>query len=103
MALTVKRVRNFDCTSQFEKDWERLARSGRYKMQDLKKVMLLVIANDGPLPPQYMDHPLQGEWQDQRDCHIAGDWLLLYTVRNEGTKKETVIFTRTGTHSELFG
>ena len=94
MALKVKRVRSFGCTSQFEKDWERLARSGRYKMQELKKVMLLLIADDGPLPPEYKDH---------RIYHIGGDWLLLYTVRNEGAKNETVIFTRTGTHSELFG
>jgi len=72
-------------------------------MQELKKVMLLLIANDGPLPPEYKDHPLHGDFADQRDCHIGGDWLLIYTVRDEGTKKETVVFTRTGTHSELFG
>ena len=103
MALKVKRVRSFGCTSQFEKDWERLARSGRYKMQELKKVMLLLIGDDEPLPPGYTDHPLKGEWQDHRDCHIGGDWILLYTVRNEGAKNEKGIFTRTGTHSELFG
>ena len=72
-------------------------------MQELKKVMLLLIGNDGPLPPRYKDHPLKGDWQDHRDCHIGGDWLLLYTVRHEGSTNETAIFTRTGTHSELFG
>lgn len=103
MALKVKRVRKFDCTSRFEKDWERLAHSGRYKMHELKKAMLLLVGNEGPLPPEYKDHPLHGEWQDHRDCHIGGDWLLLYTIKNEGSKNELVIFTRTGTHSELFG
>jgi mRNA interferase YafQ len=103
MSLKVKFVRNFDATAQFRKDWERLSHSGRYKMIELKKAMLLLIANDGPLPPEYKDHPLKGEFADQRDCHIGGDWLLLYTIRDPGTKKETVVFTRTGTHSELFG
>ncbi len=103
MNSKVKFVRSVDFTGQFRKDWERLSYSGRYKMQELKRAMLLLIANDGPLPPEYKDHPLQGEFADQRDCHIGGDWLLIYTIRDAGTKKETVVFTRTGTHSELFG
>lgn len=103
MSSKVKLVQNAELASQFRKDWERLSNSGRYKLQELKKAMLLLIANDVPLPPEYKDHPLQGEFADQRDCHIGGDWLLIYTIRDKGTKKETVVFTRTGTHSELFG
>ena len=40
--------------------------------------MLLIVANDGPLPAQWRDHPLRGEWADHRECHVGGDFLLIY-------------------------
>jgi mRNA interferase YafQ len=86
---------------QFVKDWRRLAGSGRYDMEELKKVMRLLIGNAGPLPAEYHDHPLKGDWRDHRDCHIAGDWVLIYRV-NRTQQGEEVIFVRTGTHAELF-
>ncbi len=39
------------------KDWSRLSHSGRNGMNRLKEAMLL-IANDEPLPPEWLDHPL---------------------------------------------
>ena len=58
---------------QFAKDWERLSRSGHYDMRQLKEAILLLIANDGPLGPEWLDHPLKGKWADHRQCHIGGD------------------------------
>ena len=55
-----KAPRNSDGTKQFDKDWERLSASGRYDMHRLKEAMLLLIANDGPLPAEYRDHELTG-------------------------------------------
>ncbi len=92
-----KLPRSSDYTKQFEKDWERLSRFGRYDMPRLKDVMLLLIANDAPLGPEWFDHPLRGEWSDHRECHIGGDFLLIYQL--EGNQ---VNFVRTGTHTELF-
>ena len=86
---------------QFAKDWKRLARSGRYPIVELEAVMEFLIENRGPLPAEYLDHPLKGEWADHRDCHIRGDWLLIYRI-NETPHGEEVIFVRTGTHAELF-
>ena len=60
---------------QFVKDWKRLARSGRYPMQELKDVIQFLVENRGPLPPEFFDHPLKGAWMDHRDCHIRGDWV----------------------------
>jgi len=40
----------------------------------LAKAMLLLVANDGPLPAEYRDHELAGEWADFRECHIGGDF-----------------------------
>jgi mRNA interferase YafQ len=84
-------------TKNFVKDWEKLSRSGRYDMRQLKEAMLLLIANDNPLGPEWLDHPLKGNSVDHRECHIGGDFLLIYQI--EGNQLN---FVRAGTHSELF-
>jgi mRNA interferase YafQ len=97
---TAKRAlppRAADYTKSFLKDWERLSRSGRYDMHRLKAAMLLLIANDAPLGAEWRDHPLKGDWADHRECHVGGDFLLIYQV--EGN---SIIFVRAGTHSDLF-
>ena len=67
-------------------------------MQRLKDVMLLLIANDGPLPIERHDHDLTGAWAGHRECHVGGDFLLIYRFDEAGD----VIFIRAGTHAELF-
>ena len=96
-------LRASDFTKGFHKDWQRLSRSGRYDMARLKGVMLLLIANDAPLGPEWRDHPLKGNWNGYRECHIGGDFLLIYRLDEAAGKSGTVVFVRTGTHSELFG
>ena len=67
----------------------------------LKEVMLLLIANNGPLATEWKDHQLEGDWKGFRECHIGGDFLLVYKLDNE-VNPGTVVFVRTGTYSELF-
>ncbi|WP_231409965.1 type II toxin-antitoxin system YafQ family toxin [Ralstonia solanacearum] len=69
----------------------------QYNMKHLKDVMMLLIANDAPLPPEYLDHPLSGQLAHCRECHIGGDFLLMYRI-----ERDTVIFVRAGTHADLF-
>ena len=64
--------------------------------------MMLLIVNDGPLPSEWLDHPLKGEWLDHRECHIGGDFLLIYLPKPDGKDQELVTFVRAGTHAELF-
>jgi mRNA interferase YafQ len=90
-----------DYTKSFAKDWVRLTHSGRFNMKQLKEAMLLLIAKDAPLPPEWLDHPLVGEWADHRECHVGGDFLLIYRLESRGAH-EFVIFVRAGTHAELF-
>jgi mRNA interferase YafQ len=99
-ALNTKRaspLRACDFTKTFHKDWERLSRSGRYNMAQLKEAMLLLIANDAPLGPEWLDHALKGDWADHRECHIGGDFLLIYRVEGNA-----IVFVRAGTHADLF-
>lgn len=81
-------------TTRFEKDYKKARKSGR-DMTRLKRVMTW-IANEQPLPPELRDHKLVGNFQGRRECHLAGDWLLIYKL-----EEDTVIFERTGSHSEL--
>ncbi|OZA82627.1 MAG: addiction module toxin RelE [Azorhizobium sp. 39-67-5] len=92
-----KLPRSSDYTKQFEKEWDRLSRSGRYDMPRLKEAILLLITNDVPLGPEWFDHPLKGEWADHRECHIGGDFLLIYQI-----EENKINFVRAGTHAELF-
>jgi mRNA interferase YafQ len=89
--------RTSDHTKQFLKDWQRLSHSGRYDMQRLKAVMMLLIANDEPLGAEWLDHALKGDWADHRECHVGGDFLLIYQV-----DAVSVSFVRTGSHADLF-
>jgi mRNA interferase YafQ len=91
-----------DYTKQFHKDWKRLDRTGRFDMGCLKQVLLLLIANDAPLGPEWKDHALTGNWSNHRDCHVGGDFLLIYQSDDTARKSGTIIFIRAGTHSELF-
>ncbi|MDX3775699.1 type II toxin-antitoxin system YafQ family toxin [Chromatiaceae bacterium AAb-1] len=90
-----------DYTKSFLKDWQRLSRSGRYDMNRLKEAMVLLISNDAPLGPEWLDHPLTGNWEGYRECHIGGDFLLIYKLE-DNSKFSLVVFVRAGTHSELF-
>ena len=96
-ARRVKLPRSSDVTKQFLKDWDRYADAGRRDLRPLKDVMLLIIADDVALPPEWKDHELKGPWSGHRECHVGGDFLLIYKAT-----VQAVVFVRCGTHAELF-
>ena len=57
-----------------------------------------ILAETGTLPAKYNDHKLTGNWAGYRECHITGDWLLIYRIEKD---KLILTLTRTGTHSDL--
>ena len=59
--------------------------------------IIFLLKSGSVIPPQYQDHPLSGEWNHYRDCHIEPDWLLIYKVVGSDLR-----LARTGTHSDLF-
>ena len=83
-------------TSRFKSDLKKLARSGRHDVDELLSVIEM-LACDKSLPEKYKDHPLSGEWQDHRDCHIRPDWLLIYRL-----EPGRLILVRSGSHSMLY-
>lgn len=82
-------------TNRFRKDI-RLSVKRNFHMEILKAVTRQLI-DEMPLAPKHRDHPLQGEYQDCRECHLSPDWLLIYRITGA-----EIHFLRTGTHSDLF-
>lgn len=84
----------------FKKDFKRIKKRG-YDISRLEKIVEL-LANEVPLPEQFKDHNLSGNYNGFRECHIAPDWLLIYQVNNN----ELVFFfcqeqVHTAIYSEL--
>ncbi len=59
-------MRTFSRTSQFKKDVKRKDKRGK-DMAKLK-AMLERLTEGEPLPPEFKDHPLQGDFAGSRDC-----------------------------------
>lgn len=64
--------RRNEVTREFRKDWLALQRAG-INLAALKEAMTLLIANEGPLGPEWSDRPLKGRWDSFRECHAGGD------------------------------
>jgi mRNA interferase YafQ len=56
------------------------------------------LANGEVLPARYCDHPLRGNKSGYRDCHITGDWILIYKIDKNVL---LLILSETGTHSDI--
>ena len=91
-----------DFSKEFAKDWNRLERAGRFDLARMKRAMLLLVANDEPLGPEWLDHPLKGDWSGHRECHAGGNFLLIYHINEKAGPGGTIVFARAGTHAELF-
>ena len=63
-------------TNQFKKDYK-LAKRRYLRMEDLDRVLEKLISGK-VLEHKYKDHALIGKFRDCRECHIDGDWLLIY-------------------------
>ncbi|MBO7132896.1 MAG: type II toxin-antitoxin system YafQ family toxin [Bacteroidales bacterium] len=68
------------------------------KLAALKEVVVM-LKNGIPIPAEYYPHPLHGNYEGCIECHIQGDFLLIW-IDEENNIIELV---RLGTHSELFG
>ena len=85
-------------TSKYKKDVRLLKKLG-YNMSLLKEVVTK-LANGNTLPDQYCDHPLKGNRKGYRDCHIQGDWILIYKIDKDVL---TLVLLETGTHADILG
>ena len=67
---------DFYFTNQFKKDLK-LMEKRRKNIDRLFEIMALLIWGE-PLPEYCREHKLHGNLEGFWDCHIEGDWVLLY-------------------------
>jgi mRNA interferase YafQ len=84
-------------TKPFRKQLK-LMEKRRMNIYKLREIMDIIV-NEKPLPPERSNHPLHGDWEGSFECHIQGDWVVIYKFNYE---TRTVTFQRTGIHSNLF-
>jgi len=91
-------MREIRYTPRFKRVYRR-EKSGRHSKTIDAALMNVVnlLAADIPLPLANVDHPLLGEWDDHRDCHIKPDLILIYRKPDD----EHLDLIRLGSHSEL--
>jgi mRNA interferase YafQ len=64
-------MRKIERTGAFRHDFKREKRSGRHSdLDSLISDVVLLLAEDRPLPARSRDHPLAGNWRDHRECHL---------------------------------
>lgn len=84
-------------SNTFKKDVERARKRG-FDVKELE-VVISKLANCEKLDEKYRDHPLVGNYNDYRECHIRPNWLLIYYIDD---KQLRLFLFRTGTHGDLF-
>ena len=84
-------------TNKMKRDAKRMKKRGK----DISKLTttLSLLASGEPMPTQYRDHQLSGNLSDFRECHIEGNWLLVYQIFED---KLILSASGTGTHADLF-
>jgi len=80
----------------YRKQYRLLEKRG-YDMSLLDDVVEM-LADGKTLPEKYCDHALKGNRRGYRDCHIQGDWVLIYKIDKNIL---TLILSETGTHSDV--
>ena len=83
-------------TTQYKKDLKRY-KNNPQKLADLKEV-LKMLQLEQPIPADYLPHPLSGQYKGCLECHINGDFLLIWYDKN----RDVIELVRLGSHSELF-
>lgn len=80
---------------QFKKDIKNCKKEGK----DMEKIKLVInkLLIGKRLESKYKLHKLTGVFKDRFECHIQGDWLLIFKKDDKN-----IIFERTGSHSKLF-
>ena len=67
----------------------------RKNIEEIYDIIVSLIWEE-PLPARFREHKLHGDWDGFTECHIKGDWVIMYKI-NEDKK---ISFSFTGTHSD---
>ena len=83
-------------STQYRKDFKKYKNQPK-KLQKLLEIFRL-LENEQELPKALKVHRLAGQYKDCMECHIEGDFLLIWF----DTDSDIIQVLRLGSHSELF-
>jgi len=83
-------------STQYKKDYKRYKKYPK-KIDALKEILKL-LQEEKPIPDEYLPHMLHGNYKGFMECHIQGDFLLIWFDPNS----DIIELVRLGSHSELF-
>lgn len=83
---------------QFKKDLKRYANQPK-KLRELYDFVNNYLKTGAEIPPEYNAHMLIGDYAGHMECHIQGNYLLIWIDE----ASDIVKLIRLGSHSELFG
>ncbi len=83
-------------TKQFKKDLKRFLNQPK-KLKELND-LLDMLRREEELPEKYKAHKLTGDYAGCMECHIEGDFLLVWYDE----ESNVIAVYRLGSHSELF-
>ena len=89
-------MKSLQPTTKYKKDLKRYANNPK-KIAALTEVLKL-LKNEQPIPAVYQPHMLHGNYQGCMECHIQGDFLLIWIDPDT----DIIELVRLGSHSELF-
>ncbi len=83
-------------SNQFKKDFKKIA---KMPIPDIIKVgnVISTLQKRLILEAKYIDHPLSGNWNGFRDCHVKPDLVLIYRAH-----ETTLQLARIGSHNDVF-
>lgn len=89
-------------SNEFKADYAHAEASGRHRAA-LNEIwaLLEILRQKKQIPPQYRCHPLKGPWAGWMDCHVEGDFILVWKY-DTIDKEEVVVLAACGTHAYLF-
>lgn len=88
---------NLQVTGEFKQDLKRCKKRG-LKLDELWNVIGRLL-NGETLEEHYHTHKLHGNREDQWECHIQPDWLLIWEQHEQ---ELILVMLNTGSHSDLF-
>lgn len=84
-------------STQYKKDVKRILNNPR-KLKALQEIVDK-LKHEIPIPPRNKPHMLTGNYAGYMECHIEGDFLLIWLDPDT----DQIDLIRLGSHSELFG
>ena len=89
-------MKHLKATTRYKKDYKRI-RNNPSKVAKLMTVLKL-LQDEIEIPEQYSPHMLTGNYAGFMECHIEGDFLLIWF----DYETDQIDLVRLGSHSELF-